>query len=108
MLSARGFVVAQVGDAGESVARSRLRYGTGQLAAAELVASVLVGGVEMVEDASVGQGVVLVTGSDFAGVTAAPETTLPVETAPAVPGEVTTTTHVGFVPEDPPPGVECR
>lgn len=110
LLAAHGFPIAQVGDAGESVSRTRLRYGTGQVASAELVASVLVGEVEVVEDASVGDGVVLVTGSDFAGVTAVPEPTVPdvVEdgTGAGV-AEVTTTTRIGFAPEPPPPGVDC-
>ncbi|MPY93303.1 MAG: hypothetical protein GEV08_09620 [Acidimicrobiia bacterium] len=109
LLTTHGFAVAEVGDAGESTARSRLRFGSGQRAAAELVASVLVGGAELVEDPSVGQGVVLVTGSDFAGVTSVPETTLPpeVEGPAGADGATRTTTHVGFAPEPPPPGVSC-
>ncbi len=107
VLGEHGFALGPVGDAGESVSRTRLVYGTGHLAAAQLVQSMLVGGAQLVEDPTVTTGVDLVTGSDFGGISAVTTTT----TAPADPtnpAEVTTTTHVGFIPEAPPPGLECR
>lgn len=103
-LEAIGFTVAQVGniaEAGET--RTTVRYAPASAAAAELVASYLQPGVNLVEDATVGTGVVLVTGADWVGITV-PEV---VDTG-EVGAEATTTTVVGVTPPGvPPPGVVC-
>jgi hypothetical protein len=119
-----GFVVDQVGDAGtDAQVHTALKYPPGQKAAAELVAHSLRNTAELVEDSGTTSGVVLVTGADFAGVTQAPATTTPASgaggdtgdagdrgtttTRAPSPDEVTSTTHIGFAPGDPPPGVSC-
>ncbi|MEZ5235009.1 MAG: LCP family protein [Acidimicrobiales bacterium] len=101
-LEAIGFPVAQVGDAGVGETRTTLRYAPASSAAAELVASYLQPGVNLLEDATVGRGVVLVTGADWVGITV-PE----VVEDPAATG-ATTTTVVGVTPPGvPPPGITC-
>jgi hypothetical protein len=110
-----GFTVGQVGDAGTAAqVHTALRYPPGQKAAAQLVAQSLRSPAELVEDGATPTGVTLVTGADFAGVNqpAAPDTSAPaadgstVTSTPAV-DQVTSTTHVGFAPGDPPAGVAC-
>ena len=104
-LEAIGFAVAQVGNtpqAGET--RTTVRYAPASAAAAQLVASYLQPGVNLVEDGTVGSGVVLVTGADWVGITV-PEV---VDTGAAADPEATTTTVVGVTPPGvPPPGVIC-
>ncbi|MGD9755726.1 MAG: LytR C-terminal domain-containing protein, partial [Acidimicrobiia bacterium] len=101
-LEAIGFPVAQVGYAGVGETRTTLRYAPASSAAAELVASYLQPGVNLLEDATVGSGVVLVTGADWVGITV-PE----VVEDPAATG-ATTTTVVGVTPPGvPPPGITC-
>jgi hypothetical protein len=107
-LRAFGFVVGQVGDAGtKAQARTQLRYARDHRQAAELVATAVRGKPELVEDGAAATSVVLVTGADFAGVDLAPAGgSTSTSAATTVPG-VTTTTHIGFAPEAPPPGVTC-
>lgn len=68
-LAAAGFGVQGVGDGTVGTPATLVRYGLGQRAKAELVARWLdAPGVELVEDDSLTVDVVVVTGSDFAGV----------------------------------------
>jgi LCP family protein required for cell wall assembly len=117
-LVAAGFTAAGTGEA-ESFGFSRtiVRYSAGQAAAADLVARHLEAGAELEEVAGpIGADVVVVTGSDFAGVRATPapatSTTVP---GPATPPttivtsttQPTTTSSVVGVAPQPPPGAGC-
>ena len=95
-LAAAGFVLAGVGDAPATEATT-IRVGPGSEAAAELVAAHLVGSAALVPDAAV-DGVVLVLGRDWQGVSETakeppPTTTTTAPAAPpAAPDGTTTTT----------------
>ncbi|CAN5766158.1 LCP family protein [soil metagenome] len=120
-LEAIGFEIdGEPGNAEEvgppTVARSEVHHGSGSEAGAELVARHLSAGAELVEDATLDDGeVVLVTGMDFEAVTAtlAPPTSEPAIADPGEPaGEEeepgpTTTTVVGVTPGEAPRGVDC-
>ncbi len=72
-LRAIGFTVAQVGNSpvlGE--VRTTVRFAADAQTQAQVLASYLPAGVNLVEDRAVGTGVVLVTGADFVGI-AVPE-----------------------------------
>jgi polyisoprenyl-teichoic acid--peptidoglycan teichoic acid transferase len=111
-LSSAGFGVAGTGEADTfGLERTTIRYAPGQLPAADLVARWLVSGAELVEvpGEELGADVVLVTGTDYAGLRTEPEasTTSTTEaTTTTVPGETTSTTSttsttIGIVPEQP-------
>jgi len=115
-----GFTVGSVGDAGTAAQiHTALRYAPGQRAAADLVAGSLRGAAELVEDQGTSGGVVLVTGADFAGVYQPPAEEIATSTDAGAdaeatttttsppPDEVTSTSHLGFAPGDPPAGVTC-
>jgi LCP family protein required for cell wall assembly len=100
-LAAAGFNVPGIGDLPTRLARTRLRYGTGQQAAAELVAARVLPAPELVsDDTIVGVDVVLDIGRDWVRVLEPDE----------VAGSSTTTTTVdptattaGTTPVPPPP-----
>ena len=67
------FAVADIGDAGADTTRTTIRYGSGQLAKAQLLERYLKSGAALEEFPSLqGVDVVLVTGADFAGVLVTP------------------------------------
>ena len=111
-----GFTAAGTGEAESfDIARTVVRYPVGQGAAADLVARYLVAGADLEEVAgSVGADVVLVTGSDFAGVRRTPVPATSSTSPPSTLGSsststtrpTTTTTVIGQVPQ-PPPGSDC-
>lgn len=117
-----GFTVGTVGDAGTAAqTHTALRYAPGQRAAADLVAGSLRSGAELVEDQGTKDGVILVTGADFAGVyqppadqtatsasgSASADTEATTTTTGPAPDEITSSSHLGFAPGDPPAGVTC-
>lgn len=103
-LRAIGFNVGQVGNApvlGQT--RTIIRFAGGAQPQAQVLASYLQPGVELVEDRGLGRGLVLVTGADFVGITV-PETTSTASDDAAASG-----IGVGVTPPGtPPPGVTCR
>lgn len=119
-----GFTSAGTGEAESfELSRTVVRYPTGQAAAADLVARHLVAGADLEEvEGSVGADVVLVTGTDYAGVRTSPvastssttEAATEAPTAPvssttsttARPASTTTTAVIGRVPE-PPAEADC-
>jgi len=103
-LRAIGFSIGQVGNAAAAGAtRTSLRFAAASRQQAQFVAGYLQSGVNLIEDPTVGQGVVLTTGADFMGVTV-PETTESTVAGTAGPA----TTVVGVAPPGvPPPGVRC-
>lgn len=114
-LAGVGFTAAGTGEAdGFGVERTVVRYQAGQLAAADLVARHLSAGavLEEVQEAT-GADVTVITGADYAGVSAEPAPATSSTTSSVPPGATTTTTRptttttvVGEVPE-PPPGSGC-
>jgi polyisoprenyl-teichoic acid--peptidoglycan teichoic acid transferase len=111
-LASAGFGVAGTGEADAfGLERTTVRYAPGQLPAADLVARWLVSGAELVEvpGEELGADVVLVTGTDYAGLRTEPEASTTSTTEPTTttaPGETTTTaptttTTIGVVPEQP-------
>ncbi|MGH9084799.1 MAG: LCP family protein [Acidimicrobiales bacterium] len=117
-LAAAGFTAAGTGEAESfGFTRSIVRHTAGQAAAADLVARHLEGGAELEEVAGpIGADVVVVTGSDFAGVLAAPApstsstvpgpTAAPTTLATSTTQPTTTSSVVGVAPQ-PPPGAGC-
>jgi LCP family protein required for cell wall assembly len=122
-LVAAGFTSAGTGEADSfDHPRTVVRYTAGQGAAADLVARYLTAGADLEEvSGSLGADVVVVTGADYAGVsaTAAPSTsststssTTTTSTGPRATSSTvttrptTTTTVIGTVPQ-PPPGADC-
>ncbi|MFN0027647.1 MAG: LCP family protein [Acidimicrobiales bacterium] len=109
-LSAIGFGVGQVGNAAEAgQVKTVVRYGTNARPAAQLVASFLQPGVELVADGAVAAGrVMVVTGADFAGIVL-PETPAPVDAPEEVVDPLASAaTTVGVSPAgQAPPGSEC-
>jgi len=97
-LTGAGFIVVGRGEEpGFGVQRTTIRYPAGSRPAAELVSRWLVAGAELEElpegSVEVGDGgVVLVTGTDWAGVSAEPATSLGPDDPPAMPGDPVTTT----------------
>ncbi len=114
-LAGVGFTAAGTGEAdGFGVERTVVRYQAGQLAAADLVARHLSAGavLEEVQEAT-GADVTVITGADYAGVSAEPAPATSSTTSSVPPGATTTTTRptttttvLGEVPE-PPPGSGC-
>jgi polyisoprenyl-teichoic acid--peptidoglycan teichoic acid transferase len=105
-LAAAGFVVANTGDSESTARPTVIRYGAGQRAKADLLATALVDPVELVEDSSlVGVDLVLELGRDFAGVkeaTSPVTTTAPATTAaPDGPASAPSTTAAEQVPATP-------
>jgi polyisoprenyl-teichoic acid--peptidoglycan teichoic acid transferase len=111
-LASAGFGVAGTGEADTfGLERTTIRYAPGQLPAADLVARWLVSGAELVEvpGEELGADVVLVTGTDYAGLRTEPEastTSTTGSTTTTAPGETTSTTSttsttIGIVPEQP-------
>ncbi|MBV8160511.1 MAG: LytR C-terminal domain-containing protein [Acidimicrobiia bacterium] len=86
-LQQAGYGVAGSGDADSFTYRSSVvRYGPGQEAKAQQVAGLLGGGAQVQEDPTLqGVDLVVVTGSTFAGVTAAPIAPAPPTTTPGGP-----------------------
>ena len=118
-LAAAGFTTAGTGEAESfDVARTVVRYTTGQGAAADLVARYVEGGAALEEvEGPLGADVVLVTGDDFTGLRSSPApSTSSTTTASTMPssststrpdGATTSTTQpIGEVPQ-PPPDVDC-
>ncbi len=106
-LAAAGFSVPGIGTSPTKLERTRLRFGTGQEAAAALVAARLVAPPELVADPTIqGVDVVLDIGSDWRGVTesgaATPETTTTgapaTEEPTSAPPATTTTTAAPGIP----------
>jgi hypothetical protein len=90
-LAAAGFNVPGVGELGARLDRTRVRYGTGQQAAAELVAARVLPAPELVSDETiVGVDAVLDIGRDFERVLEADEAAASTTTAPG--GVPTTST----------------
>lgn len=85
-LSARGFNVANTGNAGVQAQATTVRYGSGERAGAELVASYLETPPALLEDPTISSvDAVVVTGLDYTGVLAtprAPEVEAPPAEAP--------------------------
>jgi hypothetical protein len=83
-LSNRGFVSGvAANDERGTVARSEVRHRAGEEAKANLVASYVRGGVDLVVDNALGGDVVLVVGKSFTGIADAPSS--PAKGAPAAP-----------------------
>ena len=105
-LKAAGFNVVQVGNApvtGET--RTNLRFAAASRAQAELLASYLQSGLNMIEDPTVGEGVVLTTGADYVGITVPEGAANPADPAAGA----TTITVVGIAPPaTAPPGTVCE
>ena len=91
-LNARGFGAGGVGDAqGFGHALSEIRYGSGQLAKAQLLQAYLTGGAKLVPDSTLrGGDIVLIVGSRFAGVRETRAAVTP--TTPTTSGRTPTTT----------------
>jgi LCP family protein required for cell wall assembly len=110
-----GFTSAGTGEAESfDMARTVVRYPTGQRAAADLVARHLVAGAALEEVAgSLGADVVLVTAADFAGVRSEPlpaaPTTTPASTSSSSTSSVPSTTTSSVIGQvsQPPPGSDC-
>lgn len=118
-LVAAGFTSAGTGEAESfNLPRTVVRYSAGESDAAELVARYLTAGADLEQvSGALGADVVVVTGTDFAGVLAqprpAPSTSTPpsssstsVTTSSSTSSPTTTQAVIGQVPQ-PPPGVEC-
>ena len=117
-LEALGFVSTGTGEAESfDIERTEVRYAPGELEAADLVARHLVAGAVLVEvPAGLDAPVVIVTGSDFAGIRTTPapatSTTTPppsmttTAAAPTTSSSTTSTSVVGQVPA-PPAGSGC-
>jgi LCP family protein required for cell wall assembly len=100
-LTKTDFLVAGTGDADSfRYSKSVIRYGQGQLSKAQLLQPYIEGGAQLREDLTLkGVDLVLVTGSDFAGVRGAPAaTTTTVKGAPTTAAPATTTTTPGAKP----------
>ncbi|HVX19260.1 MAG TPA: LCP family protein [Acidimicrobiales bacterium] len=115
-LSSVGFATGTAGDAaGQGGSVTTIRYGSGGQAAAQLVASYLNGPVQYELSTVVGNNsVVVVTSSTLQGTRtspgSAPQVPAPTTTTTTtVPGATTSSTPstIGFVPNQPPPGVTC-
>ena len=89
-LAAAGFLLAGLGDA-PVTETTTIRFGTGNDAAAAVLASHLVGPSQVVGDPAV-EGVVLVMGRDWQGVSPTAKAPPPSSTTTAAPTEATTTT----------------
>jgi LCP family protein required for cell wall assembly len=119
-LGAVGFAIGPTGNAPTSDV-TVIQYAPGSEAAADLLARHLTGAAVLVEDASLGANeLALVTGKDFTTVmqtprpaqtttTTAPPTdaTTPADSVPPTSAPTTSTTLVGVVPGEAPPGVTC-
>lgn len=93
-LEDRGFVVGEVGDADAPAERTEVRHAPDQRAAAALLARYLAGGADVVADASLPTGaVVLTTGGDFSGLLTTP--------APPSADETTTSSSADDTAADP-------
>lgn len=125
-LDVLGFMTSQPSTASAGYQQTTILHAPGWGASADLLARHLTAGAVLEEDTALGPAeLVLITGTDFTTVTeqpAPPTTTTtapPAEdvttttgsivsvptTAPTV--ETTSTTAIGYVPGDPPPGVTC-
>ena len=125
-----GFATTEPATAQDDYTRTTIYHPAGWAAAAELLARHLTSGAQLEEDASLGPGeLILVTGTDFTTVTERPipPTTDPATTTTEVDDDVTTTTGsiagestattlvpattsttvIGVLPGEPPPGVAC-
>ncbi|MEO7428209.1 MAG: LCP family protein [Acidimicrobiales bacterium] len=118
-LVAAGFTSAGTGEADTfGVVRTIVRYKAGAGPAADLVARYLVGGADLEEvTGAIGADVVVVTGTEFAGVRSTPVPSTSSTTTTVDPAVVTTspttelgstssTTVIGQVPQ-PPPNARC-
>ena len=102
-LEARGFIVADRGDADHyGYTRTVIHYGGGQRAKAQLLQRQLEGGAVLEEDPTLRVvDVVLIVGADYAGVRSAPATNpTPVTTVPAPEPPVP-------IPKGAPPAQSC-
>jgi len=114
-LAGVGFDVAGIGDADpQDVTRTRIRFAPKNRPGAELLARYLTAGATLVEDATVGDGLVEVTtGIDFRGVLQVPAaaTTTTAPTGGVVPTTTVpmpSTTRYGVVPGSTDPAASCR
>lgn len=107
-LEASGFADVEIGNTDETAMRTQVRYAPALQPAAQTLASVLQPGVQLVEDATATDAVVLITGADFSGITVPGDATAgetPTDTGSAT----TTSTAVGVAPpEQAPAGADCR
>lgn len=112
-LSGVGFTVIGTGDAERfDFATTVVRYTPGNEASADLVRRYLVAGAQLEEVADLPAPVVVVTGLDYAGVSAEPApsdstTTTTSTVAPDAGGTTTTSEVIGEVPGPPPEGQQC-
>lgn len=117
-LAEAGFTSAGTGEADAfGIARTVVRYKAGEGPAADLVARYLTAGADLEEvTSSIGADVVVVTGTDFAGVRTSPTPSTSSTSTSQRPGTptssstvsrpTTTTTVIGQVPT-PPPDARC-
>ena len=104
-LAAAGFLLAGLGDAPTTDATT-IRFGTGNDAAAAVLASHLVGPSQVAADASV-EGVVLVMGRDWQGVSATAKDPPPTTTTVAPPGDGPSATTAAPTTTTEPPEASC-